>query len=269
MFELAPGSRRGHIAGFNGPGLFHCFSTRIGGVSDGPYESLNVGFASGDEPEKVLANRRRLFADIGWSLDDAVFGRQVHGTRIVVVDGSHRGKGARIPDDAFPATDGFVTDVPGVALAVLGADCAPVYFFDRRRRAIGLVHAGWRGTAAGIGREALAVMKAAFGTEPEDVSAAIGPGIGPCCYQVGAEVADAYRKAGFASALAPWPGEPGRWRLDLAAALRSQLVREGVPEPHIASAAICTHCRDDLFFSHRRAGRPAGRMAAVIGLRDV
>lgn len=268
MFQLAPSRRRGHITGFGGPGVFHCFSTRIGGVSGGPYASLNVGFASGDDPQKVRANRERLFADIGWSLDDAVFGRQVHGTRIVAVDASHRGRGARDTADAFPGTDGFVTDVPGVALAVLGADCAPVYFFDRRRRAIGLVHAGWRGTAAGIAREALAAMKDAFGTAPEDVEAAIGPAIGACCYQVGEEVADAYRRAGLDSALAPWPGEPGRWRLDLAGALREQLVGEGVPPSHIHEAAVCTCCRDDLFFSHRRAGRPAGRMAAVFVLQD-
>lgn len=266
MFRLAPGGRWGQVVGFGGEGFLHGFSTRRGGVSEGPYESLNVGMHSGDDPSRVVTNRSLLFADMGWALEAAVFLRQVHGVRVVRVDASHRGAGAFSPLGVAANADGMITDEPGMALAVLCADCAPVYLFDPGRPAVGLLHAGWRGTVGGIVGKALEAMEGSFGSEPGRLLAAIGPAIGPCCYPVGGDVAEQFAAAGLSSALRAPDEETGQWRVDLGAALRQQLLDAGLSPDNISSADVCTSCQEQLFFSHRRMEGTAGRMAAVIGL---
>lgn len=263
MFQLAAGGRWGRIAGFDGDGLVHGFSTRRGGVSTGPYESLNVGLYSGDDLSRVVANREILFQDAGVPLDWAVFARQVHGTAVAVVGVKERGAGARDPDGAIGAFDGMITGEAGVILTAMGADCPPVYFFDPVKRAVGIVHAGWRGVAGGVAGAAVRALAEQCGSRPEHLLAAVGPGIGPCCFEVGDDVADAFRQAGLAGALRK---EGDRWRADLTGALRHQLQALGLKPERVRAADECTRCRGDLFFSYRRQRGAVGSMVAWIGL---
>jgi polyphenol oxidase len=207
------------------PGATALFTTRRGGVSEGAYASLNVGLLTDDDPERVAANRERVRGQAG--AERLAQGRQVHGTH-VVVDG-HGGEEG----------DGQVTTRPGVAAIVLVADCLPVAL--AAPRAAGVVHAGWRGLAAGV----LEAGVAALGDGP--VAAAIGPGIGPCCYEVGDDV-----RAVF--------GTTGR-TLDLKAAARARLEAAGVAEIH--DCGLCTACDPERFFSHRRDRGVTGRQAGL------
>jgi polyphenol oxidase len=207
------------------PGATALFTTRLGGVSEGPYASLNVGLLTDDDPERVAANRERVRAHVG--ARRLAQGRQVHGTRVVV-----DGEGG---EDA----DGQVTTRPGVAAIVLVADCLPVALVGPD--AAGVVHAGWRGLAAGV----LEAGVAALGEGP--VAAAIGPGIGPCCYEVGDDV-----RAVFGT---------GERTLDLKAQARARLQAAGVTEIH--DCGLCTACDPQRFFSHRRDNGVTGRQAGL------
>lgn len=166
--------------------------------------------------------------------------RQIHSNRVIAAASS----------GCLGEADALVTAAPGVAVSIRTADCIPILLADRRTGAIAAVHAGWRGTAARIAAETLARLRAEFGTHPEDILAAIGPGIGPCCYQVGADVARQF-------------GESGPARLNLAEHNRRQLTAAGVPDAHIELVSPCTFC-DDRFFSYRREGERAGRMISFI-----
>jgi uncharacterized protein, YfiH family len=251
-----------HVAAWSERGWLHGFSGRAGGVSRGPYASLNLGLHVGDDPACVLENRRRLCRAAGIDPGSLVVGQQVHGAQVAVVTPRDRGRGAFSPDDAIPGVDALITDAPGVVLMALYADCVPVFIYDPKRRAVGLAHAGWKGTAAGIAGRTLAAMADAFGTRPEDCWAAIGPSIGPCCYEVGEDVAA--RFSALDPALVREQGESRR--LDLWAANEQQLVAAGVPPAQVTSARLCTRCLQETFFSHRAQGGRAGRMAAFIGV---
>jgi len=231
--------------------------TRQGGVSQGPWRGLNVGHAVGDEPRAVEVNHHRICRALGIPRKAITTAQQVHGAQVAQVGPEDRG-------GTFPATDGLVTDVPGVVLMLRFADCVPLLVFDPRRPAVGLAHAGWRGTLAGIASRMVEAMQAAFGSRPEELIVGIGPAIGPCCYQVGPEL------AGRIQAQSPqWP-ELVRWQddtpyLDLWRANRRQLEAAGVC--CITVAQYCTACHVDQFFSYRAEGGRTGRFAAVIGLR--
>lgn len=248
IFERIHGLFVGRFAElFGSPVVFHGFSLRKGGVSSPPYDSLNLGFGTDDSPDRVAENRRRFFREMGISEMRVASGRQVHGDRVVRVTGS----------GDHPGTDGFVTDTMGIGLVVRVADCLPVYLYDSRRRAVGLVHAGWRGTVRNIVAKAVGEMGRYFGTEPQDVWAFFGPSIGPCCYEVGPEV------AGRFSAKYVRGG-----RLDLWQNNRDQLVGVGVQPERVVMSRLCTVCRTEWFFSHRASGGQTGRMMAVLGLRE-
>lgn len=207
------------------PGATALFTTRRGGVSEGPYASLNLGLWTDDDPERVLGNRERVQAHAG--VERLAQGRQVHGTHVAI--------GA----DAVEEADGQVTTERGVAAIVLVADCLPVALAGPD--AVGVVHAGWRGLAAGV----LEAGVAALGAGP--VTAAIGPGIGPCCYEVGDDV-----RAVF--------GTEGR-TLDLKAITRARLQDAGVSDIH--DCGLCTACDPERFFSHRRDRGITGRQAGL------
>lgn len=221
----------------------HAFTTRAGGVSEGPYATLNLSPAVGDEPARVAENRRRVRAAFGDPPEFAL--DQVHGNRVVVAEGPGIGEG-----------DGAVTRVPGLLLRVSVADCYPVLLEDPESGAVGAVHAGWRGVAAGIVENAVRTLQEAFGSDPRRLRVAIGPGICGKCYQVGPEVAEAV--GGFAF---PDPLEPGRFRLDLAAAIEARLESLGVTQ--VWNVRRCTFESEDLF-SYRRQGKRSGRMWGVI-----
>jgi YfiH family protein len=237
-------------------------TTRHGGVSSGPYRSLNLGLHVGDRDERVLENRRRAAGAVGAGLDELVVGAQVHGDRAAVVTGADRGRGAAGLDDALPDTDALVTAEPGVVLVTMVADCVPVVLVDPVARVLATVHAGWRGTAAGIVRRALDVMSD-LGCRPGDVVAGIGPAVARDRYQVGPEVAEALGTALGPEAAAEVVADdgPGHWRADLVAANRLMLERAGVPAAQIVGPP-CPTGPPGPFFSDR-ARRPCGRFALL------
>jgi YfiH family protein len=243
------------------PGTRAAFSSRLGGVSGGPFATLNLGGAVGDDPAAVACNRQRFAAAVGFRPEAVARLRQVHGADVVAVDR---------PGDAGSG-DALCTDVPGVVLAVAVADCAAVYLVDLRRRAVALCHAGWRGTVADVAGRAVAELGRRYGSRPEDLWAAISPAIGPCCYEVGESVIGALRAAvPWAEAvLRPAPEAPAgsaRARLDLWEANRLRLRDAGVPDAQVHVAGVCTACDAPRLFSHRRDRGRTGRMEAVLWL---
>jgi len=239
-------------------GVFHGVFTRLGGVSPSPYDSLNVGHFVGDDREAVETNHDLICQTLGISRRDITAAQQVHGGQVTLVGPEDRGRVIR-------TTDALVTDAPGVALLLRFADCLPVLLYDPVHQALGLVHAGWRGTMAGIAMGTVAAMTEAYGSRPADIIAGLGPGIGPCCYQVGTEVIELV-KANFN----PWqellqPQGDGSLHFDLQEANRRQLAELGVEE--IEAMQLCTACRTDEFFSYRAEGGQTGCFAVVLGKR--
>jgi YfiH family protein len=241
-------------------------STRTGGVSFPPYNTLNLAYHVGDAPGAVAENRRRLCGALGIDLDSLFVAQQVHGDRIAVVDGSQAGSGAHSHEDAIPDTDGMITATRSVALGVLTADCVPVLIFDPVGEAIGIAHAGWRGALSRIAAKAVLKMRDTFGTKPADCLIALGPSIGSCCYVVGEGLIARFRHE---FGLEPYTAEN---RLDLRRAVEIQLTEAGVEKRNISSvragqsASPCTACNLELFYSHRAEGGCTGRMMSVIKL---
>lgn len=256
------------VTAFEETGLVqHGFTSRRGGVSDSPYDSLNLSFTVGDRVEQVLANRRRAAGAIGFPLEDLVALQQVHGDRVAVVTAEHKGRGAFTLDTALPETDAVITRERGVPLSTYHADCVPVFFLDPKTPAVGLAHAGWKGTALQIAAKTLLAMNRHFGTRVEDCLVAIGPSIGPCCYEVDGRVKEAFDEAwAGAGALFVATGKE-KWHLNLWEANAGALAEIGVPRQHIFVSGLCTGCRTDWFFSHRKERGLTGRMAAFIMLR--
>lgn len=256
------------IPGFERTGLVkHGFSTRKGGVSAGQYSTLNLGFKKGDSHHAVMENFLRFCRAVDINPHNAVFSDQVHGDKVVVVDTSDRGKGAFKESD-IQQVDGLITGEPQVALVTFYADCVPLFLLDPVRKVIALSHAGWKGTLACIGRKTLEAMHREFGTQPQDCLVGIGPSIGPCCFEVDlpvaqqfAQVFDKYRDAIIKPGL-----EPGKYHIDLWMANALQFKEAGVPTQNITVSGMCTSCRHDLFFSHRRDRGDTGRMAAILML---
>lgn len=242
--------------------VIHAISDRHGGVSAPPYGSLNLGLHVGDDEQAVLENRRRFAHALNVDADALVVGEQVHGTTVAVVTAEQRGRGAMDRANALPGVDALVTDVPGVVLFGLFADCVPVLLYDPRRRVVGLAHAGWKGTVGRIAQRTVRMLADAFGTRPADCHAAIGPAIGPCCFEVGEEVADRFRAANPELVLE----STDRPRVDLWEANACQLREAGIAPERISVARLCTRCLQAVFFSHRGDGGRTGRMAAAIGL---
>jgi len=252
-------------------------TARSGGVSSGPYESLNLSLAVGDDPGCVLENRRRLATAFGADLGDFVFARQLHGAGVRIVTASDRGSGAYPLDDAIGSAseaggsggvDALVTASPGVVLVILTADCVPVVLHDPVAGVLACVHAGWRGTVAGVTAAAVAAMRG-LGARPSDIVAGIGPAIGADRYQVGPDVREAVSRSFGPAApgfIRPDPSAPDRWLLDLPSANRHALREAGVPGPQIHATDLVTGPVPGHFFSDRTA-RPCGRLALVARLR--
>jgi hypothetical protein len=254
------------IPSFTATGLVaHAFTTRLGGMSAAPYESLNLGFHVGDTPGDVAANRERVCRLLGAGLSQLVAGRQVHGNRVITVDASRAGRGALSGEDALPGVDALVTAEPGVLLSSYYADCVPLFFLDPVRRVVALAHAGWKGTVLRIGAETVRHMEEHHGCRAGDILAAVGPAIGSCCYEVDQPVIEAARSC-LPGRVPARPGRPGRWLLDLPEMNRLILLEAGIRPGHITMAGYCTACRGDLFYSHRAQNGRTGRMASLIML---
>ncbi|AZR73024.1 multicopper polyphenol oxidase [Anoxybacter fermentans] len=248
--------------------VVHGFSTRIGGVSNPPFITLNLAFHVGDDPKAVIENRKRFCQVLGLQLKDLTAGEQVHGDKIRVVTGKDRGSGAFEYDTAFPCTDGFITNEPGVVLSSYYADCVPLYILDPIQKAVGLAHAGWKGTVKRIGARIIEAMSKNFGTRAEDCLIGIGPSIGPCCYEVDEHVINPLRvEFPYWEELVEVK-ENGRWNLNLWEINRRVFIETGVKPEQIETSGLCTSCRTDLFFSYRAEGGKTGRMASIIMLKD-
>ena len=240
----------------------HVFTTRLGGVSTGVLESLNLSVRRGDTPENVRENFQRLSAASGIDLSRMVYARQVHGTEVHPASASELQASELEPRFLC---DGFVTNEPGVPIAVFMADCLPVLLHDPVHGVIGAVHCGWRSSVGDILAEALRQM-AALGACPADVRAAIGPGIGFDHFEVGPEViAAAERLIGDVSPFAR-TGENGRPMLDLKGVNAARLRQLGVPAEQISVSGLCTMCMPETFWSHRATSGRRGVQAAIITL---
>ncbi len=236
-------------------GIPHAFTTRNGGWSRGPFSSLNLGRGVGDDAATVERNRAAVLRALDLDSRHHVEAMQVHGATVAVVGSADAGR-------ILEGADGLITADADVVLAVHAADCVPVLLADLRHGVVAAIHSGWRGTAAGIVPQAVALMRDRFGSAAAEILAAIGPSIGPCCYEVDEPVIGQLRRWAWWEQVI-LPNARGRWQLDLRAAIRRQLVACGVSEGHVDALELCTSCRPALFFSYRREGT-TGRMAGII-----
>ena len=250
------------------PGFVHGFSTRLGGVSEGIYSSMNLSFTRGDKEEAVRENYNRISAALGFSPEDIVTSDQTHTANVRVITAEDRGNGITKPRP-YTDVDGMITNVPGLVLATFYADCVPLYLLDPVHRAIGLSHSGWRGTVNRMGRVTLDAMSREFGTSPEDVIACIGPSICQDCFEVGGEVTgefaeefdERYHEELF------YRKENGKYQLDLWRVNQIVFEEAGVKKENIHTTDICTHCNPERLFSHRTMGKERGNLAAFFALR--
>lgn len=253
------------------PGITAGFTGRKGGTGTPPYATLNLGLHVGDEPATVVRNRTLLAQALGTSLEAWTFGEQVHGDRVQQVAPFHRGRGTLTQADAFPEADAFIAAGKGTVLAALFADCVPLYFADPAHEAVGLAHAGWKGTVLGIARRTVEAMADAFGTKPESLHAAIGPSIGVCCYEVDNRIIGAVTaQTGLQGEpyFRPSPANEGKFLLNLQEINRKIMIEAGILPHHIEMTSLCTGCGVSRFFSHRKENGTTGRMAAWIGWTD-
>lgn len=241
----------------------HGFSTRFGGVSEGIYSSMNLSFAQGDDEERVQENFKRMAHAIGVREDRLVRAQQTHTTNVhrVTLDNL---------DEPLQDIDGLITNEPGICLVTTYADCVPLYFVDPVHKAIGLSHSGWRGTVGRIGSNTLREMKVAFGTEPKDVIAAIGPSICQDCYEVSEDVIERFKEAFHEMHWSDlfFEKENKKFQLNLWKANEIILLEAGVLKEHIAVTNLCTNCNSDVLFSHRASKGQRGALAAFLALKE-
>lgn len=246
----------------------HGFTTRHGGVSEPPYHSLNMGLTVNDEPLRVQENRTRVSNILDFPLEKLVAAKQVHGDRVALISTEHCGKGALEYETALADTDALITAEIGVPISTYHADCVPLLIFDPVTPAIGLAHAGWKGTALKIGAKTIEKMAHFFDTKAEDCLVAIGPSIGPCCYEVDEKVRAVFSKQFTDSSGFFKRRGQNRWLLDLWEANKISLAEIGVPNEQFFGSGCCTACRVDSFFSYRKEGGSTGRMAAMMMLQN-
>jgi YfiH family protein len=249
--------------------LGHFVTTRWVRDANRSSNSFDLSFNTDKKLRTVLDNRQRLSVALKIPLSGITTAKQVHGNRVRIVDESMKGKGARDPDDAIEITDALVTDVTGVCPMILVADCVPVLLYDPKKKVVGAVHAGWKGTLGCIAKKTVEVFQERFGSSPEDMVAGIGPSIGPCCFQVGPEVVIKAKDVfgaygGFVKNLSA----DGSGYFDLWEANKKQLIESGLDEKNVEVAGVCTCCDPSrLYFSHRGEKGKAGRFGAGIFIR--
>ena len=242
----------------------HGFTTRLGGVSQGHLGSMNIGTHRGDKQSNVLENYRILGKVIGFDPEKLVLTHQTHTDIVVPVGADRHGAGLFGPE--MEECDGLITNTPGTGLVIFTADCTPILFHDPVTGAVGAAHAGWRGTAAGIAAKTVRAMVENYGCKPENIRAAIGPNIGPCCFETGQEVPEAMIRA-LGSQAEQWITPKGeKYYVNLKALNALWLYREGVT--CVEQAAECTACRPDLFWSYRKHGDSRGSQGAIIVCKE-
>lgn len=246
-------------------GVAHGFSTRLGGVSEGIWASLNLGSTRGDDPDCVRENYRRFCAAIGADVTRVVMTNQIHST--VIRTATAADVKADLYDPEGYDCDGLITDQPGLALTIFSADCIPVLLYDPVKKVIAAVHAGWRGTAGDIAGKAARQMQQDYGCAGGDILAAIGPGISQCCFETHADVPNAMTEA-LGSVAAPYIRslDNGKFQVDLKGINAALLVQAGVAPDHIDISGDCTACLGGKYWSHRVTQGKRGSQAAILQL---
>ena len=240
------------------------FTTRAGGVSEGPLSSMNMGFGRGDRRENVIENYRRICSSSGIDISHLVFSKQTHTANVRTVTEKDRLTGFTLP--SFEDIDGLVTNRRGVALVTQYADCTPLLFCDPKKRVIASAHSGWKGTVQQIGAVTVNKMKEEFGCDTKDIIAVIGPCIGSCCYEVDDPVYRQFEALPFDLSDIFFPCSPGHYMLDLRRANEKILLGAGIKKENIEISDICTCCNSKEMFSHRALGAERGNLAAIIEL---
>ncbi|MDD3403155.1 MAG: peptidoglycan editing factor PgeF [Hespellia sp.] len=246
----------------------HGFSTKLGGVSEGCYASMNLGFNRGDAEENVRENYRRFGAAIGVEVEDMVLSKQTHTTNVRIITEADRGNGLTVPQ-AFSDVDGMITNVPGLCLVTFYADCVPLYFVDPVRKAIGLSHSGWRGSVGKIGKITVEQMVQTYGCNPSDILATIGPSVCQDCYEVSEDVIEQFRthydETYWESLF--YKKENGHYQLNLWRANEIVFLESGILPEHMAVSNVCTHCNHEVLYSHRAMGNERGSLCAFLALK--
>lgn len=246
----------------------HGFSTRIGGVSEGIFSSMNLSFSRGDDEASVRENFKRMAEAIGVEPNSLIFAAQTHTTNVRKVTAGDKGKGILYPLD-YQDVDGLITNEPGICLTTFYADCVPLFFIDPVHKAIGLSHSGWRGTVGKMGQETLRRMKEEYGTDAKDVIAAVGPSICQDCYEVSEDVIDKFKEAFDEIYWGElfYRKENNKFQLNLWKANEIILLEAGVHRENIAVTNVCTNCNSDVLFSHRATKGQRGSLAAFMALK--
>ena len=244
------------------------FSTRLGGVSEGYYSSLNLSFDRGDDPARVLENFKRIGASMGVNVEDMVLSKQTHTTNVRVVTAEDKGKGI-MQERNYTDVDGMITNVPGICLVTSYADCVPLYFVDPVKKAIGLSHSGWRGTVGKIGKNTVQLMQENFGSKPEDLLAAVGPSVCMDCYEVSEDVIEQFKEAFEKKCWEDlfYKKENGKYQLNLWKANELIFLESGILPEHMAITNVCTHCNSKILYSHRTMGNNRGNLCAFLALK--
>ncbi len=246
----------------------HAFSTRLGGVSKGIFSTMNLAFNRGDKKEDVVENYHRLCESIGLDFDTLVASAQDHNTFVRCVTSENCGVGITKPRD-IESVDALITNEKNVTLVTYYADCTPLFFVDTNKKAIGLAHAGWRGTVGRIGEKVIRKMTAKFNTNPKDLKCAVGPAVSKCCYEVDKVCADEfYKLSDLDTSKFIIPKQNNKFMIDLLETNRQILIKSGVLPNNITVSDLCTKCNSNFLWSHRATNGRRGTMCAMMCITE-
>lgn len=244
--------------------LFHCFTTRVGGVSEGQFASMNLGFGTGDNEENVSKNYKIMAEKLNIKIEDIVETDQTHTNNIRYV--TEKDKGRAMEEPYYTDVDGLFTDKKNIALMTFHADCTPLFFYDPVKEIIGMAHAGWRGTLQNIAGEMVKAFIKNFGSDPANIKSVIGPSLGSCCFEVDKDVADMFISADLKyKDFMKIKGE--KYHFDLWEINKYNMIKEGMKESNIEISGLCSKCHNDLLFSHRGQKGKRGLMCGIIMMK--
>lgn len=247
-------------------GVINCFTTKLGGVSNGHFSTMNMSFSRGDDKQNVLENYKIICNELGVDYTKCVLSKQTHTTNIRIVTEKDIGKGI-ICDRDYDDVDGLITNVPGITLVTQFADCVGLLFYDKAKKVIATSHAGWRGTVGMIGKKTAELMCNTYGSDPADIYVGIAPSIGPCCFEVDSPVFEEFKSIEmFKNSDIITDDKNGKYHIDLWKANYLPLIDFGIKAENICVTDLCTKCNNDIFFSHRFTNGKRGNLAAMISL---
>lgn len=247
--------------------IVHAFSSREGGVSTGYFSSMNLGIKTKDSRENILENYRLFTEAIGVDMNNVVIGNLNHGNNVRVVTKEDAGKGLLRPF-SYVDVDALVTNEPNLVLTITCADCVPVFLYDPVKKAVGIAHSGWKGTALEIAGKTVEKMVSEYGCDPKDIIAGIGPCIGMCCYEVSQDVYEEFLEFDYLDDAWYFEKEDGKYDLDLSRIIFGTLAYAGILPEHISISGLCTCCNNDILFSHRAQKGKRGTMVGMIMIKE-